>query len=97
MVNSYKGEITMSIWDDDMEWDDDSEDDDDIDWDDDMDWDDDPELRQFKVKKGELIEYTGDEYVVVIPYGVTRIGDDVFAHREYLMGVEFPEGVQSIG
>lgn len=49
MVNSYKGEITMSIWDDDMEWDDDSEDDDDIDW------DDDPELRQFKVKKGELM------------------------------------------
>lgn len=51
----------------------------------------------FKIVDGVLERYTGVDMDVVIPEGVTSIGDSAFSGCIELMSIEFPEGVTSIG
>ena len=51
----------------------------------------------FNIKDGVLTEYTGPGGDVVIPAGVTSIGDKAFAWCSSLKSVEIPKGVTSIG
>ena len=64
-----------------------SNDDDDDDYDDDFDID----------ENGVLVEYRGDGGQVVIPEGVTSIGDSAFYDCDNLTGVTIPASVTSIG
>lgn len=51
----------------------------------------------FTVENGVLIEYTGSGGDVVIPEGVTEIGDGAFENCTGLTGVTIPDGVTAIG
>lgn len=51
----------------------------------------------FTVENGVLTEYTGSGGDVVIPEGVTEIGDGAFENCAGLTGVTIPEGVTAIG
>lgn len=50
----------------------------------------------FDIQDGVLVKYTGSDRKVVIPEGVTRIGDSAFLSCT-LKNVEFPETLESIG
>lgn len=51
----------------------------------------------FEIKNGELTKYTGKGGDVVIPKGVTRIGNDAFRNCEKLKSISIPESVTYIG
>ncbi len=51
----------------------------------------------FVVENGVLTAYNSRETEVVIPEGVTAIGEGVFANRSDLRSVTFPEALTSIG
>lgn len=51
----------------------------------------------FVIEDGVLEEYTGPGGEVVIPQGVTRIGEGAFEGCSSLSGVVMPQGVMTIG
>ena len=51
----------------------------------------------FLVVNGTLFEYNGSGGAVIIPKGVTRIGDGAFVDKVTVNSVVIPEGVTSIG
>ena len=51
----------------------------------------------FAIKDGVLVEYIGTEDTVVIPNGISRIGNEAFKNNENLKEVIIPEGVIEIG
>ena len=50
----------------------------------------------FRIENGVLVKYTGRDAHVVIPEGVTIIGDSAFYNNEDILGVEIPNSVTSI-
>lgn len=54
-------------------------------------------LTDFKIKRGVLIKYLGNSEDVVIPEGVTEIGNKAFHSCFYLESIEIPNGVTTIG
>lgn len=57
-------------------------------------------LTNFKIDGTTLVEYTGNDGIVTIPYGITRIGDGAFANKGFqqnLRKVELPKTVTEIG
>ncbi len=61
-------------------------------------------MNQFEIKDNVLIKYHGKEDYIIIPDGITRIGEYAFCDRKNLCmgirqikGVYIPEGVVSIG
>lgn len=57
-------------------------------------------LTNFKIDGTTLVEYTGNDGIVTIPYGITRIGDGAFANKGFqqnLWKVELPKTVTEIG
>ena len=54
-------------------------------------------MKEFVIKNGVLEQYTGAGGDVVIPEGVTEIGDNAFANCRELKSVIIPEGVTLIG
>ena len=53
-------------------------------------------MGDFEINKGTLIKYKGEGGDVVIPHGITRIGDSAFCDCESLTSVVIPEGVACI-
>ena len=51
----------------------------------------------FVIKDGVLIKYYGTDKEVVIPEGVTSIGDFAFSGRSSLTSITIPKGITSIG
>ena len=51
----------------------------------------------FVIKNGILKEYTGFDSHVIIPDGVTSIGDWAFANCDSIKSITIPDGVISIG
>ncbi len=51
----------------------------------------------FHIMSGELVKYNGRDAEVVIPYGVTKIGDRAFRHRRGVRSVTVPPGLWCIG
>ena len=56
-----------------------------------------PEDPDFRIEGGTLKEYTGTEKDVVIPAGVTSIGDRAFQNCTDVTSVTIPAGVKEIG
>lgn len=52
---------------------------------------------EFKIENGVLVKYTGKDKDVVIPDGVTSIGDKAFYECSSLTSITIPDGVISIG
>ena len=53
--------------------------------------------KSFVINNGVLKDYKGSGGDVIIPEGVTHIGEDAFCNCKTLTGVEFPESVKYIG
>jgi hypothetical protein len=51
----------------------------------------------FRMNRTELVEYLGNKANVIIPEGVTAIGDEAFINNKKLESVVIPSGVISIG
>ena len=51
----------------------------------------------FEIKDGELIEYHGEDRDIIIPDGVTSIGDYAFSDCPCLLSVSIGKNVKSIG
>ena len=51
----------------------------------------------FEIKDGCLVKYTGEDTEVVVPDGVTSIGNEVFSWCRSLTSVTIPNGVTNIG
>lgn len=51
----------------------------------------------FVIEDGVLVNYIGDDEVVVIPNGVVEIADNAFARNTTITSVSVPEGVTEIG
>ncbi len=54
-------------------------------------------LEQFEIQGKELIRYSGQDEVVVIPYGVEKIGTDAFYDADDVRRVFFPDTLSCIG
>jgi len=54
-------------------------------------------MGDFEISGGRLIKYRGHEAVVVIPEGVTAIGNEAFSDCHFLTSIKIPEGVTAIG
>lgn len=52
---------------------------------------------EFVIEKGKLVGYNGTGADLVIPDGVTAIGENVFKDNKTLTSVRFPEGMTEIG
>ena len=50
----------------------------------------------FEIENGELLDYEGDESNIVIPLGVTSIGDSAFYNCNNLKSIKIPATVKSI-
>lgn len=50
---------------------------------------------EFKIKNNVLVEYRGNEKNVVIPFGITTLGESAFAHSE-IESVIIPTSVTNI-
>ncbi len=53
--------------------------------------------KDFDIENGVLTKYTGSNGDVVIPEGITSIGDNAFSGCSSLESITLPEGVTSIG
>ena len=53
-------------------------------------------MNEFIIKDNVLIAYRGDERDVVIPDGITAIGERAFQYFTELQSVSIPNGVTSI-
>ncbi len=53
--------------------------------------------QDFMIQNGVLTQYNGSGGKVIIPEGVTEIGERVFSNRTDLTGIVIPEGVTQIG
>ncbi|MBE6555434.1 MAG: hypothetical protein E7663_04285 [Ruminococcaceae bacterium] len=51
----------------------------------------------YQIVNGVLKGYTGKDECIVLPAGITRIGDNVFAENKTLKKVVVPDGVKRIG
>ena len=51
----------------------------------------------FVIENNILVKYTGTDEDVIIPEGVTQIGDYAFRRNETVKSVIIPDGVESIG
>lgn len=54
-------------------------------------------MGDFQIENGCLKKYTGTDAEVVVPDGITRIGETVFDECRNLVNVCLPESVMSIG
>lgn len=54
-------------------------------------------MNDFVIRQGTLTRYTGNESVIVVPCGVTKIGHDAFKNNSSLTTVTLPDGVSSLG
>ena len=54
-------------------------------------------MSDFKIEDGVLVKYTGTDADVVIPDGVTSIGDGAFRGCESLVNINIPDGVTAVG
>ena len=54
-------------------------------------------MADFQIENGVLVKYTGAGGDVVVPEGVTSIGDFAFSECESVVSVVLPEGLTSIG
>ena len=52
---------------------------------------------QFKIVKNEIRKYIGDSDKVVIPSGITSIGDTAFKNKKGVVAIKVPDTVTSIG
>ena len=50
----------------------------------------------FEIENGKLVKYDGEEEEVVVPAGVTVIGEKAFGYNTYIRRVVIPEGVTEI-
>ena len=54
-------------------------------------------MKDFEIKDGKLVRYSGADAHVTVPDGVTCIGERVFYKNETLESVILPQGLKSIG
>ncbi len=54
-------------------------------------------MKDFEIKDGKLVRYSGADAHVTVPDGVTYIGERVFYKNETLESVILPQGLKSIG
>ncbi len=54
-------------------------------------------VSDFLITDGTLIEYVGDDAAVVVPDGVTAIGDKAFANARFIKSLALPDSVTEIG
>ena len=54
------------------------------------------DLKSFTIEGSTLVQYKGNDTRVVIPEGVTVIGENAFMFNQTLEAVIIPEGVQEI-
>lgn len=54
-------------------------------------------INDFEIKKGVLVRYKGSDAEVVIPEGITSIGEEAFANCSNLTSIMIPNSVESIG
>ena len=54
-------------------------------------------MKDFEIKDGVLIKYHGTDLHVVIPEGVTSVGDKAFAFQRNIKSVVIPESVTYVG
>jgi hypothetical protein len=53
---------------------------------------------EFEITDGVLVKYNGDnKEAVIIPAGVTSIGDNAFENHDEIYSIDFPAGLKSIG
>lgn len=55
------------------------------------------ETSEFVIEDGVLKDYTGDDEEVIVPDGVTRIGNRAFEYNENVSSVMIPDSTTSIG
>ncbi|MBR3358927.1 MAG: leucine-rich repeat domain-containing protein [Solobacterium sp.] len=52
--------------------------------------------RDFIIKGGQLIQYTGNDTIVFVPKNVSDIGEEAFCGNTHIKGIVFPSGVRTI-